>query len=72
MCGPMLWNVGCGKLDPETDALVPLDDEDVEVEDSLELNHPAESSENTSKCDSYQKIRFKVLTWKSMRKFFFS
>ena len=36
------------------------------------LEHPAESSENTSKCDSYQKICFKVLTWKSMRKFFFS
>ena len=34
--------------------------------------HPAESSENTSKCESNQKIGFKVLTWKSMRKFFFS
>ena len=39
--------------------------------ESLALIHPAESSKNTSKCDSYQKIRFKVLTLKSMRNFLF-
>ena len=34
--------------------------------------HPAESLENTSKCGNVRKYVPKVLTWKSMRKFFFS
>ena len=34
------------------------------------LFHPAESLENTSKCGNVRKYVPKVLTWKSMRKFF--
>ena len=36
------------------------------------LYHPAESSENTAICAKIRKYVPKILTWKSMRKIFFS